>query len=112
MYAKFFLLAAAAGLLAGPAMAQMTKARYYSTPFGPVYTTMSDCREAGQTPDLRVLDQNHDNRVSSHEFEESGLENKDVSLFYSIDKNHDGFISQTELDAYRHVGKCQPTSAY
>ena len=88
-------------LLAAPAMAS-----YYSTPWGPMFTSMNECREAGAMPDMTVMDRNRDGRISSREFERSGASDSTVSLFSSIDKNKDGYISKRELDAYSIIGRC------
>lgn len=89
-------------LLAAPAFAS-----YYSTPWGPMFTSMNECREAAAMPDMSVMDRNRDGRISAHEFERSGAADTTVSLFSSIDRNKDGYISKQELDAYRMAGKCR-----
>lgn len=94
-------------LAALTAFSQMAHAEYYSTPFGPIYTTMTECRMASAMPDMRQLDGNRDGLISSREFELNGSGDTTVSMFYSIDKNKDGIISAKELEAYRHIGKCR-----
>jgi hypothetical protein len=93
-----------AALMSFPVIAH---AEYYSTPFGPVYTTEHECRMASAMPDMRQLDGNRDGVISSREFESNGSGDTTVSLFYSIDKNKDGIISGRELDTYRNIGKCR-----
>lgn len=94
-------------LAALAAFSPIAHAEYYSTPFGPVYTTMSECRMASAMPDMRQLDGNRDGLISSREFELNGSGDTTVSMFYSIDKNKDAIISGRELDAYRNIGKCR-----
>jgi hypothetical protein len=105
---RFQIISIVAALAAAtPALAQTIQASYFSTPNGPVYTTMNECRKASAIPDMRRLDGNRDGRISSREFERNGSGQTTVSMFYSMDKNMDGFISRSELDAYRHVGSCR-----
>lgn len=94
-------------LIAAPAMAQVVQTGYYATPWGPMFTSMDECHDAAAMPDLAVMDRDSDDRVSKGEFENMAGSGATVSLFDSIDRNKDGFISRQEMDAYRHVGRCR-----
>ena len=98
------LIITLAGLMA---LSTASYAEYYSTPFGPVFTSENECRMASAMPDMRRLDGNRDGVISSREFELNGSGDTTVSMFYSIDKNKDGVISGRELAAYRQIVKCR-----
>lgn len=62
------------------------------------------CREANSLPDFRSLDIDRDGMVNYREMRTNN--EKHISLFYAIDRNHDGYISPRELDIYAKVGDC------
>ncbi len=102
-------VALAALLWAAPAVAQSIPAHYYSTPWGPIFTSRDECDKAGAIPDMKTLDLNHDGLVSEQEWQMSGLPDSMLTMFSSIDKSGKGYITEKELDAYRHVGRCSET---
>jgi hypothetical protein len=98
----------AALLSTAPVMAQSyTPAHYYSTPWGPVFTSRNECEDAGAIPDMKTLDLNRDGIVSEQEWQRSGLPDSMLTMFSSIDKDGKGYITEKQLDAYRHVGRCE-----
>lgn len=88
-------------LIAMPALADD-----YPSLWGPKLAPTDECRSANAAPDLAALDVNNDGRISLSEFGDSAAADTTVSLFFSIDRNKDGYISKQELAAYRRVGKC------
>jgi hypothetical protein len=63
-----------------------------------------ECGLSNAIPDMAVLDRNDDGRVSRAEF--GFINSTNLSLFHSMDRNHDGYVTPGEIHAYSHVGDC------
>lgn len=78
----------------------------YAPDINDVLDSFTACKTAHKMPEFMALDIDRDGRIDYREMK-TNEDRNGAKMFNTIDLNADGFLSRSELTAFKNAGECK-----